>query len=206
MLQVILNKSWKQYLIKQQLYGHRPPITNIVQIKQSKHAGCSWRSKNELISDVFQWTSSHGHASVRWPARTYLQQLCVDTGCSEENLPGAMDDERELGKSVQVAWHDDCDDDINPLFYYSTKTIQVRRTRHAGHCLRSRDEVISDILLWTPSHGQAKAGRPARSYIQQLYADTGCSLEDLPGAMDDREGLQERVREICASGTIWWWF
>ena len=30
------------------------------------------------------------------------------------------------------------------------KTIQVRRTRHAGHCWRSRDELISDVLLWTP--------------------------------------------------------
>ena len=27
-----------------------------------------------------------------------------------------------------------------------TKTIQVRRTRHAGHCWRSRDELISDVL------------------------------------------------------------
>ena len=49
-----------------------------------------------------------------------------------------------------------------------TKTIQVRRTRHAGHCWRSRDELISDVLLWTPTHGRAKAGRPARTYIQQL--------------------------------------
>ena len=39
-----------------------------------------------------------------------------------------------------------------------TKTIQVRRTRHAGHCWRSRDELVSDVLLWTPSHGRAKAG------------------------------------------------
>ena len=44
-----------------------------------------------------------------------------------------------------------------------TKTIQVRRTRHAGHCLRSRDELISDVLLWTPTYGRAKAGRPART-------------------------------------------
>ena len=42
-----------------------------------------------------------------------------------------------------------------------TKTIKVRRTRHVGHCWRSRDELISDVLLWTPSHGRAKAGRPA---------------------------------------------
>ena len=31
-----------------------------------------------------------------------------------------------------------------------SKTIQVRRTRHAGHCWRSRDELISDVILWTP--------------------------------------------------------
>ena len=30
------------------------------------------------------------------------------------------------------------------------KTIQVRRTRHAGHCWRSMNELISDVLLWTP--------------------------------------------------------
>ena len=39
-----------------------------------------------------------------------------------------------------------------------TKTIQVRRTRHPGHCWRSRDEHIRDVLLWTPTHGRAKAG------------------------------------------------
>ena len=37
-----------------------------------------------------------------------------------------------------------------------TKTIRVRRTRHAGHCWRSRDELISDVLLWTPTYGRAK--------------------------------------------------
>ena len=42
-----------------------------------------------------------------------------------------------------------------------TKTIQVRRTRHAERYWRSRDELISDVLLWTPAYGQAKAGRPA---------------------------------------------
>ena len=42
-----------------------------------------------------------------------------------------------------------------------TKTIQIRRTRYAGHCWRSRDELISDVLLWTHSHGRAKAGRQA---------------------------------------------
>ena len=86
-----------------------------------------------------------------------------------------------------------------------TKTIQVRRTRHAGHCWRSRDELISDVLLWTPTYGRAKAGRPARTYIQQLCGDTGCSPEDLPEAMNDREKWRERVRDIRAGATTWWW-
>ena len=65
----------------------------------------------------------------------------------------------------------------------------------------SKDELISNILLWNTSDGRAKAGRPAQTYIQQLFADTGYSLEDLPGAVDDRDGRRERVWKICADGT-----
>ena len=82
-----------------------------------------------------------------------------------------------------------------------TKTIQVRRTRHAGHRWRSRDELISDVLVWTPTYGRAKAGRPARAYIQQLCEDMGCSPEGLPEVMNDWEKWRERVRDIRANGT-----
>ena len=87
-----------------------------------------------------------------------------------------------------------------------TKTIQVRRTRHTEHCWRSRDELISDLHLWTHTYGRAKAWRPARTYIQQLCEDTGCSPEDLPEVMNDREKCRERVRDIRTSGTTWWWW
>ena len=87
-----------------------------------------------------------------------------------------------------------------------TITIQVRRTRHAGHCWRSRDELISDVRLWTPAYSRAKAGRPARTYILQLGEDTGCSPEDLPEAMNDRKKWRERVSDTRASGTRWWWW
>ena len=85
-----------------------------------------------------------------------------------------------------------------------TKTIQARQTRHAGHCWRRREKLISDVLQWTPTYGRAKAGRPARTYIQQLCGDRGCSPEDLPEEMNDREKWRERVRDIRASGTTWW--
>ena len=86
------------------------------------------------------------------------------------------------------------------------KTIQVRQTWHARHCWRSRDELISCILLWTPLHKRAKVGWLARNYIQQLCTDTGCNLEDLPEARDDREEWWERVRDIHAGGATWWWW
>ena len=54
---------------------------------------------------------------------------------------------------------------------------------------------MSDVLLWTSSHGQA--GRPARTYVQQLCKDTGSRPEDLPEVMNDKE---ERVRDIRAGG------
>ena len=88
----------------------------------------------------------------------------------------------------------------------TTKTIQVRRTRYEGHCWRSREELISDVLLWTPNYGRAKAGRPARTYIPQLCEDTGCSPEDLPEVMNDWEKWGERAMDIRASGMTWWWW
>ena len=87
-----------------------------------------------------------------------------------------------------------------------TKTIKIRRTRHAGHCWRSRDKLVSDVLLWTPSQGREKVGRSAWVYIQQLSADTGCCPEDRPKAMDGREGWREKVRNIPVDNATWWWW
>ena len=70
----------------------------------------------------------------------------------------------------------------------------------------SMAQLISDILLCTPSHGRAKAERPAKTYIPQLCVNTGYNLEDLPGAMDKRDRWWERVRKIQAGSSSWWWW
>ena len=94
MLWAILNKSWWQHPTRHQLYGHLPPITKIIQVRRTRHAGHCWRSRDKLISDVLLWTPTYGRAKAGWPARTYIQQLCEDTGCSPEDLPEAIN-ERE---------------------------------------------------------------------------------------------------------------
>ena len=73
MLRAILNKSWRQHPTKHQLYGHLPPITKTIQVRQTRHAGHCWKSRDELKSDVLLWTLTYGRAKAGWPARTYIQ-------------------------------------------------------------------------------------------------------------------------------------
>ena len=119
MLRCILNKSWKQHLTKQQLCGHRPPISKTIQISRTRHA--VGEAKTNSLVTFSLLTLSYRRASVGRPTRTYLQQLCMNTGCSLEDLPEAMielngererEREKESGKSTLAAWHDDDDDDI----------------------------------------------------------------------------------------------
>ena len=68
------------------------------------------------------------------------------------------------------------------------QTIQVRRSKHAGTDGKTK-KLISNFLLWTPTHGCANVGRPpAKKY--KLCADTWRSLKDLPGSIGtDGESL-----------------
>ena len=112
MLWAILNKSCRQHLTKQQLCSHLPPITKTIHVRWTRHSGHCWKSKDKLVSDILLWTPSHGWAKAGRPARTYIQQLCANTGYSLEDLPEAIDDietggERGSGRSVLAARKDD---------------------------------------------------------------------------------------------------
>ena len=72
MLRAVLNKSWKQHSIKQQLLGHLRLISQTVQVRRTKHTGHCRESKNELISDVLLKTPTYEP--------------------SFENMPRTMDD------------------------------------------------------------------------------------------------------------------
>ena len=96
------------------------------------------------------------------------------------------------------------------------RTIQIRRTRHAGHFWRSKDEHISDILQWTSKHERLSVGRPAKSFINHFCANTGYGLEELLGATDDRDGWREsQGNPFCQYDLMmmmmigfqeWWWW
>ena len=62
MLRAIMNKSWRQHTTRPQLYGHLPPTTKTIKVRRTRHVGHCWRSRDELISDLLLWTSTHGRA------------------------------------------------------------------------------------------------------------------------------------------------
>ena len=50
MLRAVFNKSWNQYPIKQQLYNHLTPISQIIQERRTRHPGQCWCHMDELIA------------------------------------------------------------------------------------------------------------------------------------------------------------
>ena len=64
---------------------------------------------------------------------------------------------------------------LRPLIFH-LKNIQIK---HAGHSWRSKDKLMINILLWTPTH------RCASKNLHELCVDLRCSLEDLLEAVDD---------------------
>ena len=120
MLRAILNKSWQQHPTRRQLYVHLPPITRTIQARRTRHDRHCWRSKDEIVSDVLLWTPAYGQSKAGRPARTFIQQLCDDTGCNTEDLRRrwmiGRRGERWSGISVLAARHDDDDDDDDVRF------------------------------------------------------------------------------------------
>ena len=98
-----------------------------------------------------------------------------------------------------------------------TKTNQVRRTRHAGHCWRSRDELISDVLLWTPNMAGQKQDdqheHTFSNYVRIRYVvqktclrgwkigksgDSGSGISVLPARHDDDDDDDTTLRNVIS--------
>ena len=76
------------------------------------------------------------------------------------------------------------------LFYWDEQDMQGT----AG--LTSKDELINNILLWTPTDGRVTIGQIVKTYRYQICWDTGCNLKDFLGAIDGRDGWQEKIKEL----------
>ena len=80
-------------------------------------------------------------------------------------------------------------------------SIRQQRLRFSGHCWRNKREMASDTILWQPTHGERKRGRPRKTYVDQLMEDTLCNVNELKTAMDDKDEWKKRVKNCRASST-----
>ena len=57
---------------------------------------------------------------------------------------------------------------INDLHLISER-LRTRGLRFAGHCAKSESEVVSQVLLWQPTHGRRSRGPPKKDYIKPSF-------------------------------------
>ena len=79
-------------------------------------------------------------------------------------------------------------------------TIRERCLRFSGHCWRSKNEVVSNLVLWEPKHGKRSVGGQARTFVDLLEADTGVPGDCLPAVMDNRVGWRKNAMGMVGGG------
>ena len=74
----------------------------------------------------------------------------------------------------------------------------VRRLKLAGHCIRHPELSASSLVLWEPTAGKARVGRPTITYIDNLRSDLEVEeVKEIRSAMNNRvkwRGLSRLVR------------
>ena len=78
---------------------------------------------------------------------------------------------------------------ISHLTNHSNKTSKICRA------LLEKPGRSVVFFLWTTTHRYTNVGWPAKLYINQLWVDPGCHLDNLQRAIADRKGLQERFTD-----------
>ena len=111
-----------------------------------------------------------------------------------------------LRAALHISWRDNMlNKDLYGKIPKITDTIREQRLIFSGHCWRSKNEVVSDVLLWLPIHGRRSRGHPVKTFVDQLMEETSCTYEELPNAMMNREECRVRIRYInqCRASSTW---
>ena len=76
-----------------------------------------------------------------------------------------------------------------------TDKIASKRTTLAGHCTRHSELPASKVILWEPTHGHRRRGRPRGTYMDTLMRDAGLtSIAELRTCMMERDDWRIRTR------------
>ena len=101
MLRAVTNKSWRDHLTNEKLYGVIQKISKSIRMQRLRFSGHNWRSKYEVASDLILWQPHHGNRSRGYPAKTYIDQLRDDTDLlTIDEIKTAMNDREGWKKYV----------------------------------------------------------------------------------------------------------
>ena len=75
-----------QHPTKQQLHNHLLSLSQTIHVRRKGNAMHFRKMKDNLISDVFHRSPTHGPSSAGQPSKTYIRQLCAVTRCNLEDL------------------------------------------------------------------------------------------------------------------------
>ena len=80
-----------------------------------------------------------------------------------------------------------------------TSKVTNRRLKLAGHCIRHPELSASSLILWEPTKGKAKVGRPTMTYIDNLRCDLDVEeVKEIRTAMNNRVKWRELSRRVRA--------
>ena len=73
-----------------------------------------------------------------------------------------------------------------------TNKIAERRLKLAGHCIRHPELSASTLVLWQPTIGAPRTGRPAVTYVDNLCSDLEVEdVDEIKTAMYNRMQWRE---------------
>ena len=151
----------------------------------------SWAALNEINSI---WKSRLPDNMKRNFFRTTVESVLIYgsvcwilTKSLEKRLNGNYT--RMLRAILNRSWKDHAKNkDIYGNIMDICTSIRQQRLRFSGHCWGSKLELASDVIIYHPTHGKRKRGRPRRKYVDQLMDDTLCDINEIKKAKEDRDG------------------
>ena len=108
-----------------------------------------------------------------------------------------------LRRVLNVSWRDHISNkELYSKLPLLSSTIRQRRLHFAGHCFRTINQPVTDLLLWTPSMGKRGRGAGIKTFPKSLLEDTALSSNhEIQILMADRQLWRQRVNAVIDPST-----
>ena len=211
-----LNSKKTEYMTFNEAHDHAPIKTRegaeLKEVTDFKYLGsyvCDSR-KDFLTRKALAWSACNKlhliwESNISLSIKLSLFRACVEsillygseTWTMKKSLIDRLDGTytRLLMRVQSISWRDhktkdEIYGDLSPI----STTVIKRKIRFAGHCFRSKNEVISDVLLLRLP--RKIRGRRPLNFVDSICRDTNNLLDDLPTLMSDRKAWRSIVNSF----------